>query len=1078
MTEASRTRGSHPWRAVTSHAQDRAWFLDRLVPGSPAHTLSRAYLVTGELDLEALGAAWHEVTRRHEILRTTLAETGGRPVQEIAAAGRAAVPFTDLGALAWQAERWRAEQAAMPFDLATGPLARVAVARVGASQYMVCLQTHRAVSDARSMSILVDEVSACYAAAVEGRSPAGSLLPLPFQYVDYARRQRRRLDTPRHRRVLDWWVSALTPLPPPPALPVDRPRPPAPSLQEGVARFDWGEDLAGALAGFCRAEGKPAFAVLLAGFQALLCRYAGEQRVAVGVPVTVRPGDGFRDLIGPFENLLVLPADLSGGPTFRELTGRVAATAAGALDHRGLPFDQLVRALNADRDPRRLPLCDAVFVYHDAPESELRLPGAEVRRLRADDGLTGADLTLTADRPGSSVTGSLRYRESLFDHASARLILGQLRTLLSAALREPDLPVGELPLEEPHSVLAAVREADLTGADIPERPVHELVHQCARRDPHAVAIATDGYTVTYRELEREAAAVTLALRALGGVEGLPVAVRMSSGPGQIAASLGVLDAGARLVCLGAGDTGERGRAVLTDLRPACVVLDGESAGDELATWYVEELGGRLLDITGLDRDGDVPSARTEMGEPAYVTYTSGSTGRPKGIPQSHATFAQFVTWFAGEFGIGPGARVAQWAAPGYDASLVEAFAALTAGATLCPVPDRIRANPERIALWLSAERITHFQTVPSFARRLLGVVNERRPVERLIALGHLLLAGEALPGELANGLRSAFPWARLVNMYGPTESILATWHEVAGPAHGTVPIGTSIPGRQVLVLDERDRPCPPGVTGQIVIHSPYLTPGYAGAASGEVSAFRPVHDLAGSEGSVGRWYRTGDLGRRRWDGTLEFGGRRDFQIKFNGTRVELTDIEAALADEESVAECAVVPVADPQGLVTRLVAYVVPHATAVEQEVAPASLWRAGLRRRFGKSTLPVSFTTLSELPRNVGGKIDRRALPDPARSLAGASGVPESETGRAMAELWSELLGDEPGQAKAAFSANDTFFASGGHSLLVPVLLDRIRERFGVTVSLWEYFANPTIVGLSALVDTRISSTELLLTS
>ncbi|WP_214410543.1 amino acid adenylation domain-containing protein [Sphaerisporangium fuscum] len=499
------------------------------------------------------------------------------------------------------------------------------------------------------------------------------------------------------------------------------------------------------------------------------------------------------------------------------------------------------------------------------------------------------------------------------------------------------------------------------------RAVHELVHERARRLPDAVAVVWEGEILSYRELEERAAPVTAALRALGGVEGTPVAVRTPRGPRQVAALLGVLDAGAHLVCVGTGDAGERGRVVLADVRPSCLVVDGDGARDELARWFAAELGGAVVDLAALDPAGErahpVPA---EPGGRAYVAYTSGSTGRPKGIAQSHATLAEFVTWFAGEFGIGPGARVAQWAAPGYDASLVEIFAALTAGATLCPVPERARANPERLAAWLDAERINLFQTVPSFARRLLEAIAAGGAPSWL---DHLLLAGEPLPGELANGLRAALPSTRLVNLYGPTESILATWHEVTGPVEGMTPIGRPIPGREVLVVDELDRPRPAGVTGQIVVRGPHVTPGYVGAAGAETAPFVPLDGPGGPDGPT---YRTGDLGLVRPDGVLEFGGREDFQVKFNGVRMELTEIEAALAAHESVAECAVTAVRGADGLVARLVAYVVPRP-------APESrpdVWRAVLRRRFGAAMPPVSFTALDRLPRNVGGKVDRRALP------------------------------------------------------------------------------------------------------
>ncbi|GAA0547276.1 amino acid adenylation domain-containing protein [Actinomadura livida] len=507
--------------------------------------------------------------------------------------------------------------------------------------------------------------------------------------------------------------------------------------------------------------------------------------------------------------------------------------------------------------------------------------------------------------------------------------------------------------------------------------VHERVRAWAVRAPDAAAVSWAGESVSYGALVERADRVR---DELGAVGGRAVAVRLAPGPRQAAAVLGALSAGAHVVCFGPGDQGERGRTVLAELRPRVLIRDGDrEAADELAGWYRAELGGRLLDMAeSSDETGSAPVAAgpakgavSGLEARAYVAYTSGSSGVPKGIPQSHAALAQFVEWLGGHLGLGPGARVAQWAAPGYDASLCELFAALTTGATVCPVPERIRAHPEKLAGWLEAEGVTVFQTVPSFARALLKVLADGR-ARNLGRLTDILLAGEPLPGELAGGLRAALPAARLTNLYGPTETILATWHPVTGPVDGTVPIGRAIPGRRVLVLDQDDRPCPPGAEGQIVLHSPYVTPGYVGAAAGHRDPFRPpVPAPPGDPGwDGGRWYRTGDLGRLRPDGTLEFAGRADEQIKFLGIRLELTDIEMALEALDSVRQCAVVPQTDPDGLVTGLVAYIVP----VHEPARPAT-WRAQLRRRFGAAMPPVSFETVPRLPRNAGGKVDRHRL-------------------------------------------------------------------------------------------------------
>ncbi|WP_225800898.1 AMP-binding protein [Streptomyces sp. NK15101] len=711
---------------------------------------------------------------------------------------------------------------------------------------------------------------------------------------------------------------------------------------------------AGAVSALAAGEDAGPTDVLLAAYACLIGRHHGTDRPHLAVRT-------------PDDDRTALTVDLSSAPSFRTLVRRIAA------------------APQADHETS----ASGAFAVEGADEPVLRLAGARVRRLRAGGALPGgADpvLTVTAG-PAGPTRGLLEYRPVPCDTAAATGLLGQLRILLKAALAAPDASVDTLPLETGEQLRAAVRAADLTGAT-PQAgpPVNARVRASARAFGDVPALDGDGGPVPYRELTARATRITNALRALGVGEGSAVALRLPNGPGQAAALLGVLDAGAHAVGLAPKDSGERVKAVLAGLRPEVLVVAGEEAGAALPTWFRAEVGGRVLDLDSLTYlpPGPVPSAADLDGDEqdrwAYVAYTSGSTGTPKGIPQTHRTFGRFVDWFASAFGIGPGSRVAQWAQPGYDAGLVELFAALTTGATLCPVPDRLRAHPEKLAAWLESERITHFQTVPSFARELLTAL--RATGGAPFSLRCLLLAGEPLGGELADGLRAALPRTRVVNLYGATETVLATWHEVDAPVGaGTVPIGRPVPGRQVLVLDEEDRPCPAGVTGRIVVCGPYVTPGYLGADRLD-GAFRPVS--AGPDGAGAAHsgcYRSGDLGRRRFDGLLEFRGRGDERIKIHGTRLELTDLEAALAADPSVRSCAVVARAADDGLVAGLVAYVVPHEGPEAPDASPAA-WRATLRRWFGPALPALTFVTIDRLPHNTGGKVDRRALADRATAM------------------------------------------------------------------------------------------------
>ncbi|MEU0562567.1 non-ribosomal peptide synthetase, partial [Dactylosporangium sp. NPDC006015] len=586
--------------------------------------------------------------------------------------------------------------------------------------------------------------------------------------------------------------------------------------------------------------------------------------------------------------------------------------------------------------------------------------------------------------------------------------------------------------------------------------VHEAVRAVSDRIPATVAVATEGSSLGYGDLERSVAVVAAHLRA-AGAGGRAVAVRMAPGPRQIVASLAALRAGGHLLWFGTGDAGERGRTALRELRPACLLVDGGAETDALAGWYRAEIHGLVLDVGSLTADPPpgAPAAPVVRREAiAYVAYTSGSTGKPKGIAQTHGAFAQFAAWMATTFDLRPGARVAHWVAPEHDPSLYEAFATLTAGATLCPVPQRVRVHPERFTDWLATERITFLQTVPSFAKELLAPMTAA--AGRLGALRHLVLMGEALPAALADGLRAALPGLRLSNVYGPTETVAATWAAIDAPVRGMAPIGRAIPGREVLVLDEADRPCPDGVTGEVVIRSPYVADGYVGLPPGP--AFRP---LEGTDSGTGV-YRTGDLARRRHDGRLEFRGRKDFQVKLLGNRIEVAEVEEALAQHESVAECAVVPATDGDGLVVGLVAHVVP-APGADPAVAA---WRAHLRRRFGAALVLVQFEPMTgPLPRNVAGKVDRSRLPARPHFRQGPGGRepaadrPWTWAETAVAQLWQDVLGAPPAGPGASFTA------AGAGSLDALRLAGLIRKRFGADVPLQQCLTNPTLTGLATAI-------------
>jgi (S)-beta-tyrosine adenylation enzyme len=1032
VSEQTNSAGTATARRLTpaSDAQAALWLLDRLAPGSPELRSVLCYRVTGHFRADALRTAWRTVVARHDTLRSAIAEVAGRPV--VTPAADPAASYVSLDAtLLPQADRNRFADAvcdslaAEPVNLADGPLARLTVVRLAADVHQVILVVHRAAADEHSLVLLTRELSEGYAAA----AAHGPLRPARATKV-------RGSDDARWR---------------------DAPRYYATAAIGGTLLFSLSAAASGELARFCEAEGTTPFAVLLAAFQAVVGRYEAADKVSVLVPVATRPPE-CAGAVGPFGKLLAVSGDLDGRPSFRDLTRRVAASAAAAYQRNDVRFPRFAGATVAGHEPSVAPFGSVMFEFGEPPVPRLTLTRAAV-----SGGLVAspaaADLALSMWQAGPSVAGKLAYRGGGAERAAADLIARQFRTLLFAGLRSPSTPVADLPLDDPDQtrLIAAVADQICTGEPV-SRLVHDLVRERAARTA-GPAVAVGQQETSYPDLLRQAAEIAGQLRAIG-VSGSAVAIRMPHGAAQLAASLAVLQSGGYLAWLGGADSGARARSVLASCQPACLLVADDPAVDPLACWYRDELGGRVVDVTALGHAATAshePDPAGQLSQRAYIAHTSGSTGKPKGIPHTHGTFAQFITWMDNAFGLGHGARVAQWVAADHDPSLCEAFATLAAGGTLCPVTEVIRLHPEKFLGWLADERITFLQTVPSFARELLKVIRRKDAAGGLASLRHLVIMGEALPAELARGLLAVLPGVRLVNMYGPTETIAATWGEitpglVADRATMT-PIGQPIPGREILVLDDADRVCPTGITGEIVIRSPNVTSGYAGAGQNR-DAFRPV---PGHRGDVG-CYRTGDLARWRPDGLLEFRGRRDQQVKILGNRLELAEVEALLAEHPSVAECAVLPGTDHNGLVVRLIAYIQP-ATAQD---ADASALRRHLGDRLGQR-MPVTVHAVRQgLPRNAAGKVDRLALAatEPgASTTANAAWVPASGVERCVAELWSELLGVQQPQP------HESFFAAGGHSLLIPVLAHRIAERTGIEIPLRDCFASPTIAGICALI-------------
>ncbi|HEX2081288.1 MAG TPA: amino acid adenylation domain-containing protein, partial [Longimicrobium sp.] len=1025
--------------APVSFSQQRLWTLDRMDPGRAAYAVPLALRLRGALDVDALRRAFGELAARHESLRTVFRWLDGGPMQVILPGGELpieSVDLTSVDAAGREAELRRriADEVATPFPLERGPLARVRLYRIGDGEHVLLINLHHIVTDGWSSGVLLRELSALYGAFTRGEpSP---LAEPQLQYADYAEWQRERLRGAFYERHLAYWRDALANAPALLELPTDRPRPPVWEGRGGVERFRLPRDLADAVEALARAEGCTPFMVLLAAFQALLGRYAGQEDVVVGSPVAGRTRAEMEGLIGFFVNTLALRADLRGDPTFRALLGRVRQTTLGAFAHQEMPFERLVDELRVPRSAAHAPVFQVMLILQTAGDLSVPIPGLEVEPVPVEGAYARFDLTLGLRRHADGMDGALEYATALYDRDTALRIVAHFRTLLAAACAAPDARLSALPL--PDDERARVVDGwNATAKDWPSAAtVHGVIADQAARTPDAPAVVSGGAALTYAELDARANRLARHLRRLGAGPEARVGICLERSAETVVAMLAVLKAGAAYLPLDPAYPADRLAYMLEDSR-APVLVTQESLRALLPSHGVR--------VVAIDTDAeaiaaesaDAPADAADPRNAAYVIYTSGSTGRPKGVQVTHGNA---VSFFAGMDESVGGPIPGTWLAVtriSFDIHVLELLWTLARGFKVVVQPEMEQAGEgESLAEQIRRHAVTHLQCTPSLAALLVA----ESGVDALAPLHRLLLGGEALPGALAAQIRAVLPDG-LVNMYGPTETTVWSATHPVTESDGTVPIGRPIANTRVYVLDGAFRPRPIGVPGELFIAGAGVTRGYHGRPG--LTADRFVPEPFGREPGA-RMYRTGDRVRWRADGTLEFLGRADFQVKIRGFRIEPGEVEAALKQHPSVREAAVVVREDAPGD-PRLVGYVVADA-----ELAAAAA-RAFLRERLPEYMVPAAFVVLDALPLTPNGKLDRRALPAPGSADAPA-GAPLSRREREVAEVWREVLGTD------AIGPDDNFFDLGGNSLLLVRLAGGLRERLGSTATAVDLFRFPTV--------------------
>ncbi len=1073
LAELLREKAKQDSAFPLSHGQRGLWFLSQLDRDGAAYNLFFPARIRSRIDVPAFRRALQILIARHPSLRTTFEQYQGELRQRVHSSLVDAEDLLEIhDASSWSEEVLHErieEEAYRPLDLERGPLVRMHLFSRSVEEHYFLLTAHHIIGDFWSLVLLMEEMQELYPAECAGISR--TLPALTAHYRDFVRWQAEMLVSGEGERLLSYWQKQLAGVAPVLELPTDRPRPPRFRQRGAAVSCRLEPDLVGRLKALAVAEGVTLYTILLAALEVLLGRHSGQEDFVIGSPFAGRSRPEFERVVGCFINMLPLRANLSGEPTFRQLLHRTSATVLEALQHQDYPFQLLVEGLNIPRDPSRTPLVQASFTLEKAhrpvglgswsfslPEAEVHLSvgGLPAEPYRIEHRTCQMDLEMILEEGEGGIYGILCYNTDLFDQATIVRLVDHYRILLESALEDPQKRLSDLPLLTPAEERCVLYEWNDTHVDFPrDLCLHQLFEQQAARAPQAIAIRFGERTVRYGELDAWANRLAHLLRQRGIGPDTLVALCLERSPEMIAAILGVLKAGGAYVPLDPASPAERLRSILADTRAPVLFTQRRLVKrlPELEAHVIcvdEPLDGERPASAGWSGTHQPANAgrSTRSSNLAYVIYTSGSTGKPKGVMIEHRAICNTISWHEHELQVRPDDRLLLLLPYVFDASIAIIFPALVAGAELVLLAPGEERDPARILECIRRDSVTILPIPPSLLRLMLD--------ERLREAGRTLrwiyCGGESMSPDLPARLFELLD-VPLYNLYGPTETAIdATWWTCRrGENRPNIPIGRPIANARVYVLDSQRRPVPIGVPGELYIGGAGLARGYWNDPQLTAERFLPDPFRAAS-GS--RLYRTGD--RCRWlaDGSLEFLGRLDQQVKLRGYRIEIGEIETLLTPHPSVHEAAVI-LHGEDGTNQRLVAYVSVRKGA---GLPTADVLRRYLQERLPEYMVPSAFVLLPAMPRTPSGKVDRKALPAPLadRPASHPFVAPRTPLEEYLAGLWRESLSVQQ------IGVLDNFFALGGSSLQAAVLINRVQEKLGQQVYTVALFDAPTIAGLA----------------
>ncbi|MFN6462896.1 MAG: non-ribosomal peptide synthetase [Nostoc sp. DedVER02] len=1036
-----------------SFAQQRLWFIDQLEGENCVYNVPFFWEISGVLNVSALEKAIATIIQRHEVLRTSFSIVDESPIQVIDAHPQLKLQVLDWRQVPTEHHLSKARQFAIaelqqPFDLSNPPLLRVKLLQLAEQSHLLLLVIHHIVCDGWSMDIFRRELFALYTAFCNGES---SPLPeLPLQYADFAHWQRQWLQGEVLQTQLNYWQKQLADVPPLLELPTDKPRPSVQSFKGRSEFLQLNRDLTQKLKRLSQESGTTLFMTMLAVFALLLSRYSGQEDIVVGSAIANRNRREIEPLIGFFVNTLALRTNLQGNPTFLELLQRVKQVTLDAYDHQDLPFEKLVDELGLERSLSHHPLFQVAFGLQSGTPEKLEIPGLTLSRFEWENTTTLFDLSLIFRETPQGLTGEWEYATDLFEAETIQRMAGHFEVILKQIIDNPKQPINSLSLlteDERHKL----QSWNQTQTQYPhDKTLVDLFEEQVRKNPDNQAVFFESQTLTYQELNQKADRLAYYLIHNYQIQAdTLIGISVERSLEMIIGVLGILKAGGAYLPIDPNYPQERIKFMLED-SGISILLTQSLLLDKL---HLDNLDKpcHVICLDNVSRRGAETQRNIfEKITPdnlAYVIYTSGSTGMPKGVTIEHKAIVNLALGWIETFQVQPHSRVLQFGSFSFDLSIGEIATALSAGACLYLGNKDTLLPGDSLVDFLIQHKITHSLLSPS----ALSVL----PKASFPDLQCITVGGEACPAELVSqwGIEQ-----NLYNCYGPTESTVTAAIYLCQPNGKKPPIGKPISNVHIYILDAHNQPLPPGIPGELCVAGIGLARGYLNRSEITSQKFLEIELF----GKTQRIYKTGDLARWNAEGNLEYFGRIDEQIKLRGFRVELGEIESLLLQHPLVQEAIVILYKTDNN--SRLLAYI----TAAEKSINLEIEVKEYLKNRLPNYMIPSQIMVLEQLPLTANGKLDRRALPAPNTDAFTELEIPVTPTEEILATLWQGLLKIQ------SVGRSNNFFELGGHSLLATQLIARIRDRFGVELSVRKIFEQSVLSELAREIDKASASVAL----